>query len=187
MLLNCSVGEDSWESFGLQRDQSSQFQRKLTLNIYWKDWCWTWSSNTLATWCKELIRKDPDAGQDWRQEEKGMTEDEMLGWHHWLNGYEFEQALGDGEGQISLACYSSWGHKESDMTEWLNNNKGRRGRGDGSGMIQVHYTYYALYFYYYCISSTSGHWALDLGGSQCYRMGQTSLYAMDFLSVHFCL
>ena len=68
-----------------------------------------------------LIRKDPDAGEDWRQEEKGMTEDEMIGCHHWLNGYEFEQALGDGKGQGSLVCCSPWGHKESDMTERLNN------------------------------------------------------------------
>ena len=53
MLLNCGVGEDSWESFGLQGDQTSQSYRKSTLNILWKDWCW--SSNTLATWCKEPI------------------------------------------------------------------------------------------------------------------------------------
>ena len=62
-----------------------------------------------------LIRKDPDAGKDWRKE-KGMTADKMVGWHHWLNGHEFEQALGDGEGQGSLAYCSPWGHKESDMT-----------------------------------------------------------------------
>ena len=61
-----------------------------------------------------LIRKDYDAGKDWRQEEKGMTEDEMVGWYHWLNGHEFEQTPGDGEGQGSLVCCSSWGHKESD-------------------------------------------------------------------------
>ena len=66
-----------------------------------------------------LIGKDPDAGKDWRQEEKGMTEDEMVGWHHRHNGHEFEQAPGVGEGQGSLACCSPWGHKELDMTEWL--------------------------------------------------------------------
>ena len=70
-----------------------------------------------------LIRKDPDAGKDWRQEEKGMIEDEVVGCHRWLNGHEFGQALGDGEGQGSLACCDSWGHKESDTTELLNNNK----------------------------------------------------------------
>ena len=63
-----------------------------------------------------LIGKYPDAGKDWRQEEKGTTEDEMVGWHHWLNGHEFEQALGVGDGQGSLACFSPWGCKESDMT-----------------------------------------------------------------------
>ena len=68
------------------------------------------------------IRKDPDAGKDWRQEEKGMTEDEMVGWHHWLNRHEFELAPGDGERQGSLVCCHPWGHKESDMTERLNNN-----------------------------------------------------------------
>ena len=56
-------------------------------------------------------------------EEKGTTEDKMVGWHHWLNGHEFEQAPGDGEGQESLARCSPWGHKELDTTEWLNNNK----------------------------------------------------------------
>ena len=58
-----------------------------------------------------------DAGKDWRQDEKGMTEYEMVGWHHWLDGHEFEQALGDGEGQGSLACCSLWGCKESYMTD----------------------------------------------------------------------
>ena len=69
-----------------------------------------------------LIGKDPDAGKDWRQEEEGMTEDEMVAWHHWLNGHDFEQAPGDSEGQGSLACYSAWGRKELDTMEQLNNN-----------------------------------------------------------------
>ena len=64
-----------------------------------------------------LIRKDPDAGKDWRQEEKGMTEDEMVGWHHQLDGHEFEQALGAGDGQGSLTCCSQWGCKELDTTK----------------------------------------------------------------------
>ena len=67
-----------------------------------------------------LIGKDSDAGNDWRWEEKGMTEDEMVGWHHWLDGHEFKQALGVSDGQGSLACCSPWGHKESDTTERLN-------------------------------------------------------------------
>ena len=67
-----------------------------------------------------LIREDPDAGKDRRQEEKGTTEDEMVGWHLQLDGHEFEQALGAGDGQGSLGCCSPWGHKELDMTEQLN-------------------------------------------------------------------
>ena len=70
-----------------------------------------------------LIGKDPDAGKDWRQEEKGVAEDEMLGWHHWLKGHEFEQTLGDSEGQGSLACCSPRGRKEFDTTELLSNNR----------------------------------------------------------------
>ena len=67
-----------------------------------------------------LIGKDPDAGKDWRQEGKGTTEDEMVGWHLWLVGHEFEQTPGAGDGQGSLVCCSSWDLKQSDMTEWLN-------------------------------------------------------------------
>ena len=67
-----------------------------------------------------LIGKDPDDGKVWRQEEKGTTENEMVGWHHQLNGHEFEQAPGVGEGQGSLVCCSLWGQKELDMTEWMN-------------------------------------------------------------------
>ena len=67
-----------------------------------------------------LIGKDSDAGRDWGQEEKGTTEDEMAGWHHRLNGRESEWIPGDGDGQRGLACCDSFGHKESDMTEWLN-------------------------------------------------------------------
>ena len=67
-----------------------------------------------------LVWKDPDAGKDWGQEEKGMTEDEMVGWHHWLNGHEFGWTPGVGDGQGGLACYDSWDCKESDTTERLN-------------------------------------------------------------------
>ena len=68
----------------------------------------------------DSLEKDPDAGKDWRQEETGMRGDEIVGWHHRLDGHEFEQAPRLGERQGSLACCSPWGHKESDMTEWLN-------------------------------------------------------------------
>ena len=80
------------------------------------------ASTHWASDAKIWLRKDPDAGKDWRQEEKWMTEDKMVGWHHWLNGHKFKQVLGDGEGQGSLVCCSPWGHKESDTTEQLNNN-----------------------------------------------------------------
>ena len=69
---------------------------------------------------KWLIRKDTAAGKDWRQEEKGTTEDEMVGWHHWLDGHEFEQVPGVGDRQRSLECCSSGGRKEPDTTEGLN-------------------------------------------------------------------
>ena len=71
----------------------------------------------VKTW---LIGKDSDAGRDWGQEEKGMTEDEMAGWHHWCDGRESGWTLGVGDGQGGLVCCSSWGRKESDMTERLN-------------------------------------------------------------------
>ena len=67
-----------------------------------------------------LIGKDPDAGKDWGQEEKGMTEDEMVGWHHRLDGHGFGWTLGVGDGQGGLVCCDSWGRKESDTTAWLN-------------------------------------------------------------------
>ena len=77
-----------------------------------------WSPD-VKSW---LIRRDPDAGKDWKWKKKGTTENEMVEWHHQLNGHEFEQALRDGEGQGSLACCSPWGCKESDMTVQLNKN-----------------------------------------------------------------
>ena len=90
MLLNCDVGEGSWESLGLPGHSTSPSERKSVLNIYWKDWCCSWNSNTWPLDGNWLIWKDLDTGKDWRQEEKGTTEDEMVGWHHWLNGHEFE-------------------------------------------------------------------------------------------------
>ena len=100
MLLNCGAGEYFGESLGLQGDQTSQPYRKSTLSIHWKDWCWSWSSSTLATDAKSwLTGKDPDAGKDWGQEKKEVTEIKMDGWHHQLNGHEFEQTPRDSKGQ----------------------------------------------------------------------------------------
>ena len=71
----------------------------------------------------DLLDKTLDAGKDWGQGEKEATEDEMVGWHHWLNGHESEQTSGDSEEQVSLMCWRPWGPKQLDSTEWLNNNK----------------------------------------------------------------
>ena len=72
---------------------------------------------------RQLTGKYPGAGKDCRQEEKGTTEDKVVGWHHQFNGHEFEQSLGDSEGQRSLVCFRSWGCKESDTTERLSNKR----------------------------------------------------------------
>ena len=121
MLLSCGVGEDSWESLGLQGNPTSLPKGNQ---------CWTFIGKTDAkaetpiVWPPDvknwLIWKDSDAGKYWRREEKGATEDEMVGWHHQLDGHEFEQSPGADDGQGSLACCSPWGRKESDMTEQLN-------------------------------------------------------------------
>ena len=82
--------------------------------------CKSWTVKKAEWWRIDTFGKDSDAGRDWGQEEKGMTEDEMVEWHHQLNGHEFEQAPGDGEWQGSLECYSPWCGKELDTTEQLN-------------------------------------------------------------------
>ena len=147
MLLNCGVGEDSWESLGLQGDPTNPPQRKSVLNIHWKDWCWSWSSNPLATWCKELTRwKRPWC---WERLKAGGEGDDR-GRDDWMASLTrwtwFEQALGVDDGQGSLACSRPWDHKELDTGEWLNNNKNRginknrkckqeMGRGSNEGLI----------------------------------------------------
>ena len=114
MLLNYGAGEDSRESLGQQGGQTSQSKG----NQPWKVTGRTDASGEAPILCPPdvkswLIGKDPGAGKDWRQEEKGTTEDEMVGC---FNGPEFEQTPGDSEGQRSLVCYSPWGHKKSDRT-----------------------------------------------------------------------
>ena len=88
----------------------------------------------------DSLEKNPDAGKDRGQEEKGTTEDKMVGWHHWLDGHESEQAPGDGDGQRSLACCSPWCCKELDTTEWLNNKM-------LSQRFQFHIKYISLLYY----------------------------------------
>ena len=119
--LNCGVGEDSWESRGQQGDPSSPSKGNQSWMFIGRTDA---EAETPILWPPDakncLTGKDPDAGKDWRREEKETTEDEMDGWHHGLNGHEFEQSPGDGDGQGSLACCSPWGRTESDTTEWLN-------------------------------------------------------------------
>ena len=98
--------------------------KEINLNIHWKYWCWSWCSNTLATWCEELTHwKRSWCWEKLKAGGEGDDKNEMVGWQHQLNGHEFEQIQGDGEGQENLVCCSPWGYKESDTTEWLNNNK----------------------------------------------------------------
>ena len=108
-LLDCkeiqpvhSEGDQPWDFFG-------RTDAKAEAPVLWPPHAKSW-----------LIRKDSDVGRDWGQEEKGMTEDEMAGWHHRLDGCESEWTPGVGDEQGGLACCDSWGHKESDTTEWLN-------------------------------------------------------------------
>ena len=118
MLLNCGVGEDSWESLEPQPVHSEGDQP------------WDFfggndaEAETPVLWPphakSRFIGKDSDAGRDWGQEEKGTPEDEMAGWHHWLNGLESEWTPGVCDGQGGLACCNSWDCNELDTTERLN-------------------------------------------------------------------
>ena len=115
MLLNCGVGEDSWESLGLQGDPT--ILKEIGPGISLEGMM---LKLKLQYFGHLMQRVDSDAGRDWGQEEKGTTEDEMARWYHWLNGRESEWTPGVGDGQGCLACCDSWGHKESDTTERLN-------------------------------------------------------------------
>ena len=123
-------------------------RRSILINLKGNQpWIFIWRTDAEAEapiiWSLDVkswfTGKDPDAGKDWEQEEKRVTEDTMVEWHHWLNGHEFEQAPGDGEAQGNLVCCSPWSHKESDMTERLNNNKlpciDLRSRSDAATLI----------------------------------------------------
>ena len=97
-----SEGDQPWNFFGRN-------DAKAETPVFWPPHAKSW-----------FIGKDSDAGRDWGQEEKGTTEDEMSGWHHWLDGRKSEWTLGVGDGQGGLACCNSWGRKESDTTKRLN-------------------------------------------------------------------
>ena len=119
MLLNCGVGEDSWESLGLQGEQTSHPKGNQPWIFIGRT-----DAETPTLWPpdvkSQLIWKDPNAGKDWRQE-KRVTEDEMVGWRHRVKGHDSGQTPGDGDGQGSLMCCSPGGRKESDATWQLNN------------------------------------------------------------------
>ena len=120
MLLNCGVGQDSWESLGLQGDPTSPFWRRSVLGVHWKDWCWSWNSSPLATWCEELTHlKRPWC---WEILRAGGEGDDR-GWDDWMASLTQWTWVwvdsGVGDGQRSLACSSPWGCKESDMTDQL--------------------------------------------------------------------
>ena len=118
MLLNSGFGQDSWESLGLQEIQPVHPKGNQSCFIGRTDA----EAETQILWPPDaknwLLGKDPDAGKDWWHKEKGMTEDEILGWYNWLNWHEFEQIPGDSERQGNLVCYSPWPLRESDMNEW---------------------------------------------------------------------
>ena len=121
MPLNCGAREDSGESLGLQGDQTSPSERKSTLNIHWKDWCW--SSNTLSTWCKELTHwKRPWC---WERLKAGGKEGNR-GWDGWMaSSTQWTRVWANSRRWWrtgSFMCCSPWGHKESDKTEQLNSN-----------------------------------------------------------------
>ena len=105
----------------------------------------------------QLIRKDLDSGKDWRQEEKGMTEDKMVGWHHRLNGHEFEQALGDGEGQGSLVCCSPWGSQRV-RHDWVNEQQ--------QYSIVYMYAPLSIRCWWAFISVASASWLLNCGAGE---------------------
>ena len=132
--LDC---EESWAlknwcfwTVVLEKTLESPLDSREIQPVHPKDQSWVFTGRTDAeaetpilwpphvkSW---LIGKDPDAGREWGQEEKGTTEDEMAGWYHWLDAHEFVLTLGVGDGQGGLACCNSWGRKESNMTEQLN-------------------------------------------------------------------
>ena len=133
MLWNCSVGEDSQESPGCKENKPVNpkgnqpwiFMGRIEAEAQAP---LLWPPDVMSL----IIGKDPDSGKDWGQEEKGMTEDEMVGWLHWHNGHGFGWTLGVGDGQGGLVCCGSWGHKESDTTEWLHWTELRMEIGIGS-------------------------------------------------------
>ena len=140
MLLNCGVGEDSWESLGLQGDPTSPFWRRSAWDFFGRNDA---KAETPVHWAPDvkswLIGKDSDTGRDWGQEEKGMTEDEMAGWHHWLDGRESGCTPGVGDGQGGLVC-GSWGCKVGH--DWVTELNWEGMKSNRNGMWVKIYDYY---------------------------------------------
>ena len=142
--LSLSVGRNVEKTIKVKTLESPLDCREIQ-PVHPKDQSWVFigrtdaEAETSVLWPPDaknwLTRKDPDDGQDWRQEEKGTTEDEMVGWHHQLDGHGFGWTPGVGDGQGGVACCGSWGRKESDMTEWLNWTERRK----GPRWLQFHY------------------------------------------------
>ena len=121
MLLNCDVGEDSWESLGLQGDPTSQLWRKSVLNIHWKDWCWSWNSNTLATWCEKLTHLTLVLGKIEGRRRRGWQR------MRWLDGitnsidmrlgrlWELVVVHGVAKSRTRLSDWTNW----TDWAKWL--------------------------------------------------------------------
>ena len=149
-----SKGDRSWVFFGRN-------DAKAETPVLWPPHAKSW-----------LIGKDSDAGRDWGQEEKGTTEDEMAGWHHWLDGHEFEWTPGVGEGQGGLACCNSWGRKESDTTEWLNWTELRSSQRSRLGSLCYTATLPAIHF-----THDSGYILERWDGGRRRRLKKERIYA----------
>ena len=152
MLLNCGVGEDSWESLDCKEIKPVNPKGYQLWIFFGRTDAETetpifWPPDVKS----QLIGKDPDAGKDRGQEEKGATEEEMVGLHHWLSGQEFEQTLEDREWHGSLACCSPWGCKKLDTTEQLNKNK----KYLSKNVRKIHFGHLSLY-------SMGGYSSLDM-------------------------
>ena len=121
MLLNCGVGELLRVPWIAKRSNQS-ILKEVNLNINWKDWCWSWNFNTLATWCKELTHlKRHWCWERLKVKEKGTTKNKTAGWHHQLYGHEFEQAPDADDEQGKMVCCSPWGRRV--RHDWMTERK----------------------------------------------------------------